>query len=390
MVPYPVRGDIILCLFGFALAAMFWPGQSGAAEVSRWALLAIAVPAYLFTFKLKDPKIVFWLLGLALGWATLSILWSDVPDDAYDNLFKMALTAGCIVIGTQITDLKWFYRGIAGGMVINTAICIPQWFGYYPVVAVMPGGMALPSGLFVNPSMLGEACAPLIMVLLARREWTWAAVSLVPLLLSQNRSGIMAVALCSVVFLWQELRWKGAIISAVAVAVPTWFLVHKGIDPLSSFWQRLDIWDGVVHGLTVWGHGIGQLYADFPIYSTAIDNEASPTWVMTAHAHNDILEFAFELGLPGTALLAILAWIVYRRAQRPERYGLAAICLTAMVGFPWHMPFTAAMGAIMAGYAARGRDLVRRDIVHCGSGVYGWRQYFGAKQATGSGAIVPA
>ncbi len=385
-----LRTQGALGLFGFALAAMFWPGQSGAAEVSRWALLAVMVPAYLFAVKLTTPRIVFVLLGLALAWASLGVLWSDVRYDAYDNLIKMALTAGCIVIGTQITDLKWFYWGVAAGMAVSTAVAIPQFFGYYPVVAVMPGGIALPSGLFVNPSMLGEACAPLVMVLLARREWVWAAISLVPLLLSQNRSGVMAVALGGVVFLWQELRWKGAIISAVAVGIPTWFLVHKGIDPLSSFWQRLDIWDGVVRGLTVWGHGIGQLYADFPIYSTAIDNEASPTWVMTAHAHNDILEFAFELGLPGTALLAILAWIVYRRAQRPERYGLAAICLTAMVGFPWHMPFTAAMGAVMAGYGARNRDLVRRDILHLGSSIYGWRKYFGAQQVAGSGTAIPA
>jgi O-Antigen ligase len=382
-----LRTQGFIGLFGFALAAAFWPGQSGAAENSRWALLAIAVPAVLFVCKIK-PNAVNILLGLALGWASLSILWSDVPWDSYDNLFKMALTAGCIVIGAQLTDLKWFYWGIAIGMLVNTAIAIPQAFHYYPVVAVMPGGIALPSGLFVNPSMLGEACAPLVMVLLARREWIWAGTALVPLLLSQNRAGTAAVVLCGIVFLLQELRWKGLIGIAV-LAVPAWFIFNKGVDPFSSVSQRWDIWDGAVRGLTTLGHGIGQFYADFPIYSTAVDNENSPTWVMTAHAHNDILEFAFELGLPGVILLGTLAWIVCRRAERPERYGLAAICLTAMVGFPWHMPFTAAMGAIMAGYATRDRGVVRRSKLHSGSHLHGWRKYFGFEQAAGGSAHVP-
>ena len=380
--------NYLLGAFGFALAIMFWPGQAGAAEPSRWAFLAASVPIGLFAISIKPDK-VLWLILALLGWSALTFLWADVFYDAANWWFGLVLLAGCFAIGHELGDLDWFYKGVAVGLIAQLPICVLQAFHYYPVIAVMPDGQALPSGLFVNPSMLGEACAPVAVVMLVKRQWLWAAGVAAVLLLSQNRSGIISFGLCSL--LWVALQNRRMIWLAILTAAPVAYLgLIKGVDPFSSLTQRVDIWKDAWAGFVPLGHGIGQFYVDFPMHNDAIMSEVSPTWVLTAHAHNDILEWAFELGIPGLILIGAIAFIVFRNPRATEGFGLFAICITAMVGFPWHMPFTAAVGAIMAGYATRARDLVRGDVLHSGSMVYGRRQFARAVEPIESLPTVPA
>ena len=367
---------------------MFWPGQAGAAEPSRWAFLAVSVPLGLFAISIKPNK-ALWLIFALLGWAALTSLWADVFYDAANYWIELALLAGCFAIGNEFGDLDWFYKGVAAGLIAQLPICVLQALHYYPVIAVMPDGMALPSGLFVNPSMLGEACAPIAIVMLVRKQWFWAVPVAVVLLLSQNRSGLISFGLCSL--LWAALQNRRMIwLALLAMPIPAYFVLIKGVDPLSSLWQRIDIWKGAIAGFTVFGHGIGQFYVDFPLYNDALMSEASPTWIMTAHAHNDILEYAFELGIPGLVIIGALAFIVFRNAATSEGYGLLAICLTAMVGFPWHMPFTGAVGAVMAGCAARSRHLVRGSELRSRSSIHPRRQYAYAVEPTESLPTVSA
>ncbi len=379
--------NCLIGAFGFALAIMFWPGMAGAAEPSRWAFLAVSVPIGLFAISIR-PNIAIWLISALLGWSALTFLWADVFYDAANGWFELAIVAGCFAIGCEFGDLDWFYKGVAAGLIAQLPICILQALHYYPVIAVMPGGEALPSGLFVNPSMLGEACAPIAIVMLARRQWFWAALVAAVLLLSQNRSGFISFGLC--LLLWVAWWNRRMIWIAIPIISPVAYLVIiKGIDPLSSLWQRIDIWKGVIAGLTFWGHGIGQFYVDFPLYNDALSAESSPTWIMTAHAHNDFLEWAFELGIPGMVIIAAIAFLIVRRAAAAEAFGLLAFCITAMVGFPWHMPFTAAVGAFMAGHAARNRGVVRGAIVHSGSLLHGGRQFAYAVEPTEIGPAIP-
>ncbi len=367
---------------------MWWPGLAGAAEPSRWAFLAVAIPLGLFLVRVRPTRANI-LLGLFLAYAAISVAWAEVWYDAANGWFELALTAGCMVIASELEDVKWLYRGLALGILPSTIIGVFQQLGYYPVVAVMPGGQALPSGLFVNPSMLGEACAPLAILMLVRRDWLYAMPVVAGLMLSQNRSGVIAFGICCAA--WILFNGSRRLIAVFSVAcLPILYLIAtKGVDPWSSIWQRADIWDGAIKGLTWFGWGVGQFYVDFPVFSHALSAEASPTWILTAHAHNDILEFAFELGLPGIALLSCIGWQVFRQANSPERYGILAICITAMVGFPFHMPFTAALGAVMAGHAVGSGSMVRGTELSSRPVVYRWREFLGIGQAARGRQAIP-
>lgn len=360
----------VLFLFGFALAAMFWPGQAGAAEPSRWAYIAVAVPVGLFFTRIR-PSPTHWLIAAFLAWAAVTMLWADVYYDAASMLYHFVLMAGIFAICFEIEDPTWLYRGIGAGLGISTIICLIQKAGYDPVIAVLPAGSGQnPSGLFINPSLLGEATAPFVILMAARREWLWAGLVLPCLVLAENRAGMIAFGICSLILAWQ-LRNKWVWAGLGLLYIPALYLVvTKGLHPWDSIPQRLAMWQGVWNGFSWLGHGVGQYYADFPLYSQALDAQPSPVFVLTAHAHNDLLEVFFEMGVPGVILMAGVCWTVWRRAPFPEAIALAAMAITSLVGFPLREPFTAALAAIMAGIAVSPWRVVGRNQFHRGPGLH--------------------
>lgn len=367
---------------------MFWPGQAGAAEPSRWAYLAVAVPACLFFTK---PRLsaVHWLILALLAWAALSMLWAEVFYDAFNGWYELALMGALFAIAYEIDDPTWVYRGLALGLGASTVIAIFQELGYDPVISVLPAGSHQnPAGLFINPSLLGEACAPIAILMLARRNYWLAGLVALPLFMSENRAGIIAFVICLAVWIGAERRRGLGLLLLGACIVPAYLAVTKGLHPWDSIPQRLDIWKGMLPGLTFFGHGIGQFYTQFPIYSD-LSSGGAQVWVMTAHAHNDGLEFLFELGVPGIAVLGGLVWLVYRQGQFAELLALAAIGLTALVGFPLHEPFTAAVAALLAGFAVNPRRVVGRDQLHSRSDLYQWGERAKPVLVAEGGQIVP-
>ena len=347
---------------------MFWPGQAGAAENSRWCFLAVAIPLWLFLVRLR-PTSVHWLLGALLLYAALSLSWTPVRYDGIESLFELTLTVAMFCIAAEIDDPSYLYLGLGIGLALGTGFVLLQYGGMQPVIMQRPD--SLPPGLFVNPSLLGEATAPLLMVFIARRQWLLALLILPSLVISENRSGIIACSFLVLVMLVMWRPWLAAVIAAVVVPLLVLHL-NKGMHPWDSIEQRVDIWEGAWEGRSFFGQGIGSFYSMFALFSQALQNSAAPgdNWQLTSHAHNDALEYFFELGIPGIILIGIGAVAIFRSAAIPERYGLAAIGITSLVGFPFHEPFTAAVAAMLAGIAANSGRVVRRNELHGGSAIH--------------------
>ncbi len=387
-----VQIAVINFAFGLVLAGMFWPGLAGAAEPSRWAFAAAAVPALLFFCRIEVKTIHWWLAAL-LGWAALSLSWTIVFYDGIYVWFETALMVGALIWATECGHPEAFYKGSAVGLGASSIIAIMQWFGSDIVIAQFPG--AAPSGLFINQSMMGEAAAPIIMVLIARQEWRWVALVAPALALSQQRSSIIAVGICVLILMRNQSKiWIGL---AVALSALAFFGVSYKIlspwpvlYPWASIPQRLDIWQDVLGNLRFFGHGIGSFYAGFPEYATHLMGEKTDRWIMVAHAHNDALEFLFELGIPGIAILGGIAFYVWRAALRtPEFYGLTACAITALVGFPLHMPYTGVVFAVMAGFALGNRDSICRTAFLGRQGLHYWSQRPDAGGFAESGRVIP-
>lgn len=352
---------------------MFWPGQAGAAEPSRWAFLAVATPSLLFVTRIR-PGTTHWLIAALLSWAAITMLWADVWYDAVNELYQLVLMGALFCVAYEIEEPEWLYRGLSAGLGASTVIAIIQKLGYDPVISVLPpGSHGTPSGLFVNPSLLGEATVPIVVLMLVRRDWLFALIPLPALILSEQRSSILALGLCFTAWAILERRKWLWLVLAIGYAPVVYLAATKSVLGFTwdSIYQRWAMYQGIVSGLTWFGHGVGQFYADFPMYSSKLESIPSAVWVLTAHAHNDFLEFVFELGLPGIVLIFAIVWQIYRRAPRGEGFALAAIAITGLVGFPLFEPFTAAMAALLAGCAVGAGRMVGRTELHGRPALYG-------------------
>jgi hypothetical protein len=96
-----------------------------------------------------------------------------------------------------------------------------------------------------------------------------------------------------------------------------------------------------------WGHGLGALGSNFALFAHATD----PMPVRNAFAHNDFLQIAYELGVPGLVLILAFVGLVLK-AGGPERYIFIAFIVEANLAFPSHLPTTGAIAATVAGVAA--------------------------------------
>lgn len=342
-------------LFGFALAAVTWPGQTGAKEILTWALIALVCPLLLFLVKVRLTPSHWWGIALLL-WATISLLWTDVFDDGLGELAQFTFMGAAFLIAAEQNSGAALYRGLGLGMLVSFVVVILQLGGLDPVV-VAPS-TASPTGLFVNSNLLGWTAAAIFVVLIAQGRWFDYALSipiLFCLLMSDCRSAIGVAFLCFLGLAWQRSKWFGGPISALVAAL----LIHRyhRFQDMASVMQRTEIWRDTAKGLTPIGHGIGSFYSMFDAYSTGLTAEGY--WLDLSHAHNDALEMVFELGVPGIVFIGIIIALAFRYGGKPEKYGLACMGILAMVGFPLHQPVTQFLFAAMAGSGARGWHRLR-------------------------------
>ncbi|HHN75241.1 MAG TPA: tetratricopeptide repeat protein, partial [Acidobacteria bacterium] len=112
------------------------------------------------------------------------------------------------------------------------------------------------------------------------------------------------------------------------------------------------------------GVGAGRWNVVYPLYQRRV--RPTPGFGLDKqprHAHNEVLEFAAELGLPGVALLLSLLAVALGRlvgsAWRGDGgaglrlAGLGAVAVHGLVSFPLHSPGTAALFWLVAGTALR-------------------------------------
>jgi O-antigen ligase len=364
---------LALGLFGFVLAAMFWPGQAGAAEVSRWAVVALGCPALLFLIKVRVTA-VHCVSAAFLAWATLSIAWSTVFDDALNGWLQLVFLACAFVVGSSIASLMPLYRGLALGLAISSGVAVAQQITGEPLVSVMYNASA-PPGLFVNPNVLGWSIAPVFVILLAQKTWIDAILALMilpGLIVSECRAAIGAAAICVIALLWLRNKYAAGGL-AVVVALFVVSALPRYVDA-ASLDMRLDMWRDIVSGITPFGHGIGSFYATYPLFDHHLAHEAA-YWIQLSHAHNDGLEVLFEFGFVGFGLLALLVTMALRRAELPERTGLVCIGIIALAGFPLYQPFTGCLAAFVAGHATRNWHRLRGTELHRRSQLYRRPQY---------------
>lgn len=352
--------NLAIGLFSFALAAAYLPGISNAAHAPRWALMSAVVPVLLWLAS--SPRLPGRNAGHALGaalllYATVSLAWSPSPWDAIDGLWHWYVLAGMFVLGSQMGELRPVYIGFALGICLNSIIMIYQWVGGgLPLSGLIKvpfhWGLNRPSGLFGNPSFAGEAAALSIVASLTIRQWWLAGAAMPALLLSGNRGGMLALAVVGIIWLWSRSKGLAAACTLLLAAILLDYVGHPSVI------DRFDIWRDTADNLTVLGHGIGSFWVNFPNGATHTDTLA----IRYDHAHSDLLEILYELGVCGGVLAIGLCWVALVHGDRVHALVLAAFLVEGTVGFPLYTPATAGFAMLILGHLCGLRYRVRSRV----------------------------
>lgn len=325
------------------------PGWNSAALAPRWCIVAVG-SAVLVSLQRAPPSLTrAHALGLAFfGYCAVSVLWSPIFVDAAQAFIKLCILALAFLVGFRSTDLKPLYIGFGAGMCVNSVVLIVQRLGFIEFDGV---------GLFFNPTLNGEAAILILAALMTQGPW-WIVIGTWPsMILSGSRAAVAAAAAIILTYLWQNRRRGYALLALASCillcAVALWY----GKFSYRPF-ERLDIWNDTLSGLTPFGRGIGSFWTTFPLYA----NHQNLLLSRPEHAHNDYLELTYELGI-GAVLAFWLAIHLFRRAAATERRVFVAFAVLSLVGFPLFMPASAFLLALAAGHAARNSPELRFIVV---------------------------
>ena len=332
-------------IFGFLLAICFNPYIWTAATQPRWSFLAIALPVMIWRNQSSAPNhfTLTHALGLTfLAWATLSLIWTPNLPDAYNELIQLVIVAEAFVLGARLPTLRPIFMGLAAGLAISSLIII------IPIVHLIPNqpiSIHL-EGLLGNRNMLAEAAVLTAIGCIGYRLW-WFIPGLLPAIFmpTMARGALVGGIAAGLVWLWSRSR-----ILAGSLALLSIFAIAILIDQRSSsVMERWTIWSETIPALSFKGYGIGSYYFLYPFITSTFDTTIS----RPEHPHNEIMEIWFELGFIGTFLYVCLVATALRSADSVSRCVLVAFVTIGMFAFPSHVPFTAFLGALMLGHAAR-------------------------------------
>lgn len=347
-------------VLGFLVFAAYWPSIGGPATTPRWIVIFVMVPLLLCFANRVRLTLAHAIGFFFVAWCAISLTWSVSPNDGIGSLIGLVMLAAAFAVGSQLEDALPLYRGAALGMAISSVVVIGQWLDLITLPAHF-----LPAATFVNSGNMGEAAALVFVACLFHRI-RWGMIVVAPaLVLSGSHGAWLAVIVASLVWLWTNRRRWTAVICTVVLMVTTAIgasLLSSLAPNLASQRERLAIWTDSLQALSspsraMIGYGIGSYWETFPSIAKATDiaNERP------AHAHNELIDIAFETGLIGVGLFLLFA-IALCGGIDPSRLILITLAVEACFAFPLRNPATAFLGVVVAGLAARDRSDLRSEI----------------------------
>ncbi len=333
-----------LVVLSFLISIAYWPGVSGGSTTPRWALLSVFIP-FLLMFN-RVPLTVGHLCGIFfLAYAGVSIAWAPFLPFALNAYWQMILMAGAFALGSSLTSLRSVLIALGVGFALNGMFVIIQGIWWNPWHYLETPGNPNIVATFINGNLLAECTAITLIGLAAYRVW-WLVPLQLPAIILPWTNGTPRAPIVAIAVAWIAWLWPRRPIIATHIAG---LLVIGGILVIGghndSVYQRYNFWVDTIKGInTWWGHGIGSYYITFPEYS-----EHSNTLISRPeNAHNDWLEYIYELGI-GVVPLIYLLGIALRSNKEPERLMLIGAITISAVGFALHMPAGQFLAALTAG-----------------------------------------
>lgn len=353
-------GRWVLPAFAFAVSTAYWPLWHDGAISPKWCALALA-PIALFWVRPRATSghVAF---GCLLAYSAVSALWSVASLDSVNSLFRISLLATVFVIAAEVEDMRPTFAAAALGVSLSGIIALAEvCFGLSVPEANHPGA------LFGNRNYMAEAAAVCLVAAVGYRIWWAIPGTLLALALPMSRGAFVAVGVAALVAMWRSSRVAAIVALAICVVAgigAAQFIGH--FDGMTSIEVRLQIWRTALERMTLFGYGTGSFQAMYVLLS---NYEVIPLG-RPENAHNEFINVAFEVGVPGLICAGSLLLASWRGGLQTERCILAAIAALCVFGFPLHLPTAGFLAAVVAGHlcghGARVRSIIRgcRDGLH--------------------------
>lgn len=345
------------CLM-FALMVAYVPHTVTPSAVGRWFIVAL-LSTLVFAVKIEFNLPVK-LLTMLLGWMVLGLLWSVSPWDTFGCIVHWGALGVLFIWAMQQRDLTTMWIAFILGVTVSVPFVLLQNFGYHPVQDLARFGFEPLAGLFLLNNLVAELGALAVIVAIGI-EQPFLAIGpgiLVFLTGQRERVGWLMLLVAVFAYVWFGggnergrqglIHRRAAVIGAVAIFASMVVGYLYANDLYGEYWYwsdkaRLDIWLDTLRHLTILGGGAETYQAVFPAYP---------------HAHNEILQLAFELGI-GSVLLFWMVGYGLCADVLLERTLLVAYLAAAMVWVPTVDPPMAVIGVLLTGYLCGHRYRVR-------------------------------
>jgi len=354
----------LLCLVWAPLAqgSTFGWGQSGLILLGAltWALLGLT---FIWTRSPVPAPIWRWAAWLLLGWIWLSVTWSPDTQEAIRWAGSWSALLGAALAVERTARTPGRRSAVMGTLALTAGLAVASAVLQLRGIR-LPGFTTLDprqlSGPYFNPShfsgfLIGSAALLTSLLVLqpyrTRLARLWSLPVLIVLVglefvnLHTDSSSIPAVLLATALpllaLIWTRSRAVGLILTVLALAagvgVITLFFTPQGQalfareqtrigihrDWSSFLKQRRAVWhygEAMVRAQPLHGVGIGQFQNEAARYrreERKVGSSMDSAGVN--YAHNDALQMASELGLPGAVLFAaVLLLPLFARQKAPS------------------------------------------------------------------------
>jgi exopolysaccharide production protein ExoQ len=350
--PSSTQSDFLLLpgligfLFSFrsCLAVLFFQEEfSLGTAVSTTLTLMLLLTAAFFSTGGRPSLPTFSFRTTTLRWITayflfalLSILWTAAPPIEALG-FWVSWTADVLTIwfllrngaaeSNAIAVMKGFVLGAC--IVAIVAWCLP----------VMPD-LRLGDEDYLHPNAIGfvTAIATLMAMYLSHKNkhWRWLAFGLAfTLLRTISKTSIVAFSVAMLFYLFKDaaltrsmkvrIAAAGAIILAVLWgALATYFAVYTESTDPETLTGRTLIWSTAAEiaiKKPIFGNGFYSFHFAVPLFGS----------FEAAHAHDELLQQFFTLGIVGVILVIGIYWVFFRQIRRAPKSTLKTLAAGLLV-----------------------------------------------------------
>ncbi len=328
----------MLLAIGVLIAGI--PGYTSAVILTGWPFLLICTPILLWRCKIVR-SFIHWCGACFLAYAAISVLWAP---HALFGFMQMSALAAVFLWAETLTDMRRVAIGTAAGLGASAILAIFQYAGW----ATLYFGTEFPGGLFINSNLFAEMSALVLVLLMVNRLWWWLPVT-IPGLAIGSRASLIALLCVVLAWVWSRSRIVGGLLTGSLGVLTVYSVTTFGGKSIT---QRFGMWMDTIQGLTFWGHGIGSFEYLYPYFA----NRTDTLMTRPSFAHNDLLQLIFELGI-GVVPLLVMLWYI-ARIKDNHRYVLLCFGIIGLFGFPLHIPASAFIATVCAGYmVGRERDV---------------------------------